>query len=122
MQDICTHEAPEMLSVTKHPEHLSACHLRTGAYTHMDVERAVRSSSKTFWIGLGATVANGVDAAEPLVGYCGSDPYDVDEILTPLENRIAVMYEGKIMSIVPRQEATPEKSGMLMAGVVEEPS
>ncbi|MDP6792613.1 MAG: ABC transporter ATP-binding protein [Anaerolineales bacterium] len=46
---------------------------------------------------------------------------DLDEILA-LSDRIAVMYEGQIMSIVPRQEATPEKLGLLMAGVVEEPS
>jgi oligopeptide/dipeptide ABC transporter ATP-binding protein len=38
-QDICTREAPGMLPVAENPEHLSACHLRTGAYTHLDVER-----------------------------------------------------------------------------------
>ena len=43
---------------------------------------------------------------------------DLDEILT-LSDRIAVIYEGQIMNIVPRDEATPEKLGLLMAGVKE---
>ena len=41
---------------------------------------------------------------------------DLDEILA-LSDRIAVTYEGQIMAIVPRAEATPEKLGLLMAGV-----
>jgi simple sugar transport system ATP-binding protein len=41
---------------------------------------------------------------------------DLDEILA-LSDRIAVIYEGHIMDIVPRAEATPEKLGLLMAGV-----
>jgi len=41
---------------------------------------------------------------------------DLDEILA-LSDRIAVLYEGKIMDTVPRGEATPEKLGLLMAGV-----
>jgi len=41
---------------------------------------------------------------------------DLDEILA-LSDRIAVVYEGRIMDIVPRQAATPEKLGLLMAGV-----
>jgi len=41
---------------------------------------------------------------------------DLDEILA-LSDRIAVIYEGQIMDIVPRAEATPEKLGLLMAGV-----
>jgi general nucleoside transport system ATP-binding protein len=41
---------------------------------------------------------------------------DLDEILA-LSDRIAVIYEGRIMDIVPRAEATPEKLGLLMAGV-----
>lgn len=41
---------------------------------------------------------------------------DLDEILA-LSNRIAVIYEGQIMDIVERQEATPENLGLLMAGV-----
>jgi ABC-type uncharacterized transport system ATPase subunit len=44
---------------------------------------------------------------------------DLDEILA-LSDRIAVIYEGQIMDIVPRDEATPEKLGLLMAGVKEE--
>ena len=44
---------------------------------------------------------------------------DLDEIFA-LSDRIAVLYEGQIMDIVPRDEATPEKLGLLMAGVKEE--
>jgi simple sugar transport system ATP-binding protein len=41
---------------------------------------------------------------------------DLDEILA-LSDRIAVIYEGQIMDIVSRENATPEKLGLLMAGV-----
>lgn len=41
---------------------------------------------------------------------------DLDEILS-LSDRIAVVYEGHVMDIVPRENATPEKLGLLMAGV-----
>jgi simple sugar transport system ATP-binding protein len=41
---------------------------------------------------------------------------DLDEILA-LSDRIAVIYEGQIMGIVPRENATPERLGLLMAGV-----
>ena len=41
---------------------------------------------------------------------------DLDEILA-LSDRIAVLYEGQVMDIVPRANATPEKLGLLMAGV-----
>ena len=44
---------------------------------------------------------------------------DLDEVLA-LSDRIAVIYEGQIMDIVPRDKATPEKLGLLMAGVKEE--
>ncbi len=44
---------------------------------------------------------------------------DLDEILA-LADRIAVMYEGQIMDILPRAQATPEKLGLLMAGVRQE--
>ncbi len=44
---------------------------------------------------------------------------DLDEILA-LSDRIAVIYEGRIMGIVPREEATPESLGLLMAGVRRE--
>lgn len=43
---------------------------------------------------------------------------DLDEIFA-LSDRIAVIYEGQIMDILPRDEATPEKLGLLMAGVKE---
>jgi len=41
---------------------------------------------------------------------------DLDEIQT-LSDRIVVMYEGQIMGVVARGEATPEMLGLLMAGV-----
>lgn len=41
---------------------------------------------------------------------------DLDEILA-LADRIAVIYEGQIMDVIPRSEATPEQLGLLMAGV-----
>jgi general nucleoside transport system ATP-binding protein len=47
---------------------------------------------------------------------------DLDEIRT-LSDRIAVIYEGRIMGVVERDTATVEQIGMLMAGVrVEQPS
>jgi simple sugar transport system ATP-binding protein len=44
---------------------------------------------------------------------------DLDEIFA-LSDRIAVIYEGKIMDILDRDEATREKVGLLMAGVKPE--
>jgi ABC-type uncharacterized transport system ATPase subunit len=44
---------------------------------------------------------------------------DLDEILL-LADRIAVIYEGRIMGIVPRDDATTEQLGLMMAGVTEE--
>jgi len=41
---------------------------------------------------------------------------DLDEILA-LSDRIAVVYEGQIMDIVARADATPQRLGLLMAGV-----
>ncbi|GIV78486.1 MAG: ABC transporter [Litorilinea sp.] len=41
---------------------------------------------------------------------------ELDEILA-LSDRIAVMYRGEIVAILPRQEATREQLGLLMAGV-----
>jgi len=43
---------------------------------------------------------------------------DLDEIFA-LADRIAVIYEGQIMGVVQRDDATPEKLGLLMAGVKE---
>jgi simple sugar transport system ATP-binding protein len=43
---------------------------------------------------------------------------DLDEIMA-LSDRIAVIFEGQIMDIVPNAAATPEKLGLLMAGVKE---
>jgi simple sugar transport system ATP-binding protein len=45
---------------------------------------------------------------------------DLDEILA-LADRIAVIYEGRIMDIVDADTATQGQLGLLMAGVVEEP-
>jgi simple sugar transport system ATP-binding protein len=42
---------------------------------------------------------------------------DLDEIFA-LSDRIAVIYEGRIMDILSREEATKEKVGLLMAGVL----
>jgi len=44
---------------------------------------------------------------------------DLDEILA-LSDRIAVLYEGNIMDILPRTQATSERLGLLMAGVHSE--
>ena len=41
---------------------------------------------------------------------------DLDEILA-LADRIAVIYEGKLMAVMPAAEATEERIGLLMAGV-----
>jgi simple sugar transport system ATP-binding protein len=41
---------------------------------------------------------------------------DLDEILA-LSDRIAVMYEGRFMSIIRSEEATVDELGLLMAGV-----
>jgi ABC-type uncharacterized transport system ATPase subunit len=41
---------------------------------------------------------------------------DLDEILA-LSDRIAVIYEGEILGILPRDQATPEALGLLMTGV-----
>ncbi len=43
---------------------------------------------------------------------------ELDEVMS-LSDRIAVMYEGKLIDILPASEATKEKLGMLMAGIVE---
>ena len=44
---------------------------------------------------------------------------DLDEILA-LSDRIAVISEGRIMGIVTREDATLEKLGLMMAGVLDE--
>jgi general nucleoside transport system ATP-binding protein len=41
---------------------------------------------------------------------------DLDEVFA-LSDRIAVIYEGKIMDIIPSEKATVEQVGLLMAGV-----
>lgn len=40
---------------------------------------------------------------------------DLDELLS-MSDRIAVMYEGRIMGVVPAEEATMEELGLMMAG------
>jgi simple sugar transport system ATP-binding protein len=42
---------------------------------------------------------------------------ELDEIMS-LSDRIAVMYKGKILETLPASDATREKLGLLMAGVV----
>jgi simple sugar transport system ATP-binding protein len=44
---------------------------------------------------------------------------DLDEIFA-LSDRIAVIYDGKIMGILNRDQETREKVGLLMAGIREE--
>ncbi len=44
---------------------------------------------------------------------------DLDEILA-LSDRIAVIYEGEIVGVLPAREATPERLGLLMSGAVKE--
>ena len=41
---------------------------------------------------------------------------DLDEILA-LSDRIAVLYEGRVMAVLSRAEATAVRLGLLMAGV-----
>ena len=43
---------------------------------------------------------------------------ELDEILG-LSDRIAVMYAGEILTVMPANEATKERLGLLMAGVRE---
>jgi ABC-type uncharacterized transport system ATPase subunit len=43
---------------------------------------------------------------------------ELDEIIN-LSDRIAVMFEGKILAVLSAQEATREKLGLLMAGITE---
>jgi len=42
---------------------------------------------------------------------------DLDEIIE-LSDRIAVLYEGRIMGIVDRDQATQEQIGLMMAGIM----
>jgi simple sugar transport system ATP-binding protein len=44
---------------------------------------------------------------------------DLDEILA-LSDRIAVMYEGEIVGVLPAQDADPERLGLMMSGAVKE--
>jgi len=44
---------------------------------------------------------------------------ELDEIMS-LSDRIAVMYRGKIIAVLPVEEATREHLGLLMAGIREE--
>jgi general nucleoside transport system ATP-binding protein len=41
---------------------------------------------------------------------------DLDELLA-LSDRIAVLYEGRLMDVLPAAEADPERIGLLMAGI-----
>jgi general nucleoside transport system ATP-binding protein len=44
---------------------------------------------------------------------------DLDEVLA-LSDRIAVIYEGEIVGVLPSQEATAERLGLLMSGAMKE--
>ena len=44
---------------------------------------------------------------------------DLDEVLA-LSDRIAVLYEGRVMGIVERDETNAEALGLMMAGVATE--
>ncbi len=44
---------------------------------------------------------------------------ELDEVLA-LSDRIAVMYKGKILAVLPQPEATRERLGLLMAGITDE--
>jgi len=44
---------------------------------------------------------------------------ELDEVMA-LSDRIAVMYKGKIVAVVPAAEATRERLGLLMAGITHE--
>ena len=44
---------------------------------------------------------------------------ELDELLN-ICDRIAVIYEGKILKILPRAKATKSSLGLLMAGVTDE--
>ncbi len=46
---------------------------------------------------------------------------ELDEILS-LSDRIAVMYAGEILAVIPARDATKERLGLLMAGVREAPN
>jgi simple sugar transport system ATP-binding protein len=46
---------------------------------------------------------------------------ELDEIMS-LADRIAVMYRGQILGILPAAEATREQLGLLMAGIEREPA
>ena len=44
---------------------------------------------------------------------------DLDELLA-LSDQVLVLFEGKVVGNMPVEEATPEKLGLLMAGVSPE--
>jgi simple sugar transport system ATP-binding protein len=46
---------------------------------------------------------------------------ELEEILN-LSDRIAVMYAGEILAVIPAEQATAERVGLLMAGVRETPA
>ncbi len=48
-------------------------------------------------------------------------PEDLDEVIG-LSDRIAVMFEGKVVAVIPSEEAERDKIGLLMAGVFDDES
>jgi ABC-type uncharacterized transport system ATPase subunit len=80
--------------------------------------RAIIAAQPTRGLDIGATeYVRGQLLAQRLTGAAILlISEDLDEILA-LSDRIAVIYEGQIMDILPRADATPKKLGLLMAGV-----
>ena len=44
---------------------------------------------------------------------------DLEEIMA-LSDRIAIMFGGKVMTVLDKEEATLEKIGLLMGGIVDQ--
>ena len=89
----------------------------TGAADHISVltSAAINCSAQSqvfarFYSVIGTYQSPAFEGAVLLVSS------ELDEIMA-LSDRIAVMYKGEIIDIVPRAEATREGLGLLMAGV-----
>ncbi len=46
VQEVCSREVPELRPVEGDPDHLAACHLRTGDYRHLDPARPAQETSR----------------------------------------------------------------------------
>ena len=89
--------------------------------TNARYETLAEYTAKTFgWMFAGLTVT----FLAALAGYASGIGIlliseELDEIMD-LSDRIAVIYKGRIQSVLDRNEATRERLGILMAGVGEE--